>query len=64
MVAPEADHYQAFLLGKDGLVYVPGSLQVRQNNRTHRDSCCGGGCGEGKKLQGLSIGPATELRVM
>jgi hypothetical protein len=35
VIATEADHHEAFLFGKNGLVYMPGCPQVRQDDRTH-----------------------------
>jgi hypothetical protein len=35
VIAPEADHDEAFFLGEDGLVNMPGRSKVRQYDRTH-----------------------------
>lgn len=37
VVSPESDHHQAFLFREDGLVHMPGCLQVRDDDRTHYD---------------------------
>jgi hypothetical protein len=37
-VATEADHDQSFVFGQDGLVDVPGSDEMRDDDGTHSDS--------------------------
>lgn len=47
VIPPESDHHETFFLGEDGLVDVPGCLEVRQDDRTHDAVDGEGGAGRG-----------------